>query len=653
MISSVKSWVFRLRSREVQQPPCRAALPASPAGRTPGGGTFSGPRVDAPRALWLPRYIRRCLSATLFASTTALAQFGGAQPPAPATFPDAPAATPPSPDATMAAFKYVQARVRGEEPPPAPPMSGAGVALRLEGQLVGRGWSLDGPGALAAATDMALAELQQRVPPARDAMLEGIRQKSIRNIAISLEAAGPAIPINLATYDEADLTLSPGLDGVGVKSPDAVWAVFPSTMLLSNMTPSTAFASCVAQLSGDAGLAIKGVKGHEAGQTAADKHYTFLHFRVTHLAQPSGDTTPTFLYRGSRYISSAELNTGAIKDWDAHLARAMTQRVSDGHIAPDYEFARDMESKETPGPDVNALAALALADYARATGDPAAAGAAADLLRPIISDAGALAKERRALGQASTVLAALSMLRLANAGVALSLEAEHPGAREALLSIIHLSMTNDHSWQAGTGDAERGLASWALAMVEDPAATDAIVATFRDAPGGKLMGAMPWLQYAASSQPNLPSAPAMRDLRDTLLQAQLTPEQCDQDEVGAVMFSARGSGIRPTWQSSRATLLLAGMLADDRLTSAKETLPQVSHLLSSLRYLRQLTIDDSLAWTSPDFPKAASGVRPALWELRSTPEAAALTLLAATRSLDALQAASVRLSPPAPATPAK
>jgi hypothetical protein len=530
-------------------------------------------------------------------------------------------------------------------------MPGVAVTLRQAGQIVGRGWSLDAQGSLAAATDIALAEMDKRIPPARDALLEEIRRKSLRDVAISLEAAGPAIPLTLRTYDDADLALSPGLEGVGITSNDGNWAIFPGAMLYSNITPSAAFASCVAQLSGDAALALKGVQGHEAGDVAKEKHYTFVHFRVTHLAQSAGDDTPSFLYRGSRYISPAEMTTANLKTWAAKLAGSLAARVSEGQLAPEYDIARNVESHEDAGVDVAALAALAalaLADYARATGDGAASKAAAELLGTILTDPGALSKNRRAVGQAATTLAALSTLRLANAGLAINLDAKHPGAQQTLVSIIRVAMTDEHGWKRGPGDAERGMGAWALAMVEDPAATDAMVATFRDAPGGKLMGAMPWLQYAAAMQPNLPSAPGMRDLRDTLVQAQLATGQCDEDEVGAVMFS-RASGIRPTWQSARATLLLAGMLAEPRLTEAKEILPQVSALVASLRYLRQLSIDESLGWTTPNLAKAAWGVRPALWELKSSPEASALTLLAVTRSLDALQAASTRLAaPPSP-----
>lgn len=644
MISSRVSLILGPTSGELQQLSCRRMVAEGGGGRRVAGGLFwDWGRVLRARP-WSSGYMACGVLATLCWASPVMGQFGQREAPAGGVFPDAESSAAPTPERTLAAFQYVEARVRGGEAGPAPALAGAAVTLRLKGQIVGRGWSLSAGTALEVATAGALEELSRRVPPEADALLEKIRQESLREVAISVEAAGKPVPMSLTTYDEADLVVSPGVQGVGVESVDGVWAVFPASMLYSGITPAAAFTACVTQLSGDPTLAVKGVKGHEAGEIAKEKRYKFVHFGVTHLAQASGQATPSFVYRGSRYISGAELDSAGLKAWAANLARALARRVSDGRVGAEYDIARDTESREEPGPEVNALCALALADFARSSGDGAAAKGAAELLGPLLGSTESLSKSRRALGQASTVLAGLCTLRLADAGLAIGLEADHPEARGALVSIIRGAMTDDQAWKVGTGDAERGLGAWALAMIEDEGARGALVATFRDAPGGKLMGAMPWAQYAASEQADVPSAPAMRDLRDVLLQAQLKPEQCDADEAGAVMFS-RAGGVRPTWQSARATLLLAGMLADPRLTEPKEIIAQVSRLLASVRYLRQLSIDESMAWTTPNYAKAAWGVRPALWELRSSPEASALALLAGTRSLEALQAASKRLEP--------
>lgn len=604
-------------------------------------------------------YIICCVVATWFCGVAAEAQFGGAQQPAGAGFPDAglAAMAAPSADETLAGFRYVRGRVLGEgQVPEAPAMAGAAVVLRLHGEIVGRGWSLDGERALEAATDAALEELERRLPLGEDALAAEQRQGMMEEVAISLEAAGPAVPLALNTYDEADLVVSPGVQGVAVRQVGGgagggagrVEAVFPGQMLLTRVAPSAAFTSCVAALSGDASLAVKGVKGHEAAETAREKGYTFLHFRVTHLAQGDGALTPSFVYRGARVISRGEMSTQAMRAWRDALAMGVVRGVRDGTVVPEYDFARNVQGREAPGPEVSSLVALALADYARAGGDGGATRdeavkTAAGLLEPVLKDVEGLRRRPRALGQAATALAALSTLRLADAGGAIGLEAAHPGAREALLGVIHEAMTPEHAWKAGSGDAERGLAAWALALNEDGLARAAVVATLREAPGGKLMGAMPWVLYAAGLEKEMASGAAMRDLRDVLTQAQLSAGQCDPDEEGAIMFS-RGGGVRPTWQSARGSLFLAGMLGDTRLTEDKEILRRAGALLASLRYLRQLTVDESMAWIAVDPARAEWTVRPALWEMTSSPEAGAVTLMSATRSLEAMQAAVGRVA---------
>ncbi|MBI1190405.1 MAG: hypothetical protein GC200_06975 [Tepidisphaera sp.] len=654
MFFSLKSLDIWRRTGNKEQAACREAAGKRPAGLGLLAAVFSGVEGWRREMVMRTRYMMCCVVATLIWASGAWGQFGGAQAPAGGGFPDAGDAAP-SPDETMAAFMYVRARVRGEEAPAAPAMAGAGVVLRLHGEIVGRGWSVAEKGALAEATEGALREMERRLPPMGDALEAERRPGLLREVTISVEAAGRAVPISLGTYDDADLTLSPGVDGVAVRGQDGVEAVFPSQMLYAGLTPSAGYTSCVVKLSGDAGLAVRHMPGREAGDIAAGKHYTFLHFRVRQLAQGEGALTPSFLYRGARVVRGEEMTTPAMEAWREKLAAGLLRSVREGRVGPEYDFARNIEMREEDSPEVNALVALALAEYARGVrgeGETArgAVKGAAGLLGSVLARAGGIGGRPRALGQAATALAALGTLRLADAGAAIEVEAAHPGAREALEGVVRGALEEGaggtRAWKAGSGDSERGLACWALAMMEDPLTPPAMVATFRDAPGGKLMGAMPWLQWAASSwgggEGELASAPAMRDLRDTLSQAQLKPGQCDPDEEGAIMFS-RGGGVRPTWQSARGSLLLAGMLGDGRLTGKGEILPQVVKLVGSLRYLRQLTVDESLGWIAVDPARAEWTVRPALWEMKSSPEAGAMVLLSVTRSLEAMEGAAGRL----------
>jgi hypothetical protein len=63
---------------------------------------------------------------------------------------------------------------------------------------------------------------------------------------------------------------------------------------------------------------------------------------------------------------------------------------------------------------------------------------------------------------------------------------------------------------------------------------------------------------------------------------------------------------------------------------------ELSRLLSGLRFLRQLTLDDENLWgvTSPE--EAEWGVRAALWDQRQPIDASSLTLLAVSETVASL-----------------
>jgi hypothetical protein len=100
------------------------------------------------------------------------------------------------------------------------------------------------------------------------------------------------------------------------------------------------------------------------------------------------------------------------------------------------------------------------------------------------------------------------------------------------------------------------------------------------------------------------------------------------------------------------------MLADARVTSVAERPAEIGRLLAGLRYLRQLTADESVAWMAVDAQSLAGGVRAAPWDTSQPIDASAMTLLAVLRSAQALDALAGRPAPvnappaPPPAAPA-
>jgi hypothetical protein len=57
-----------------------------------------------------------------------------------------------------------------------------------------------------------------------------------------------------------------------------------------------------------------------------------------------------------------------------------------------------------------------------------------------------------------------------------------------------------------------------------------------------------------------------------------------------------------------------------------------------MRFLMQLSIRDDQPWTARNLKRGNGGVREALWDSRQTVAAQAMTLLAATETLRALEA---------------
>ncbi len=81
--------------------------------------------------------------------------------------------------------------------------------------------------------------------------------------------------------------------------------------------------------------------------------------------------------------------------------------------------------------------------------------------------------------------------------------------------------------------------------------------------------------------------------------------------------------------------MAAAMLGVPGLTPANERPGELARLLPTLRFLRQLSVEEGEARLYPNPQRAMSGVRLALWDHRQPIEATAMTLLAVTDTLEA------------------
>lgn len=573
---------------------------------------------------------------------------------------------PPAPDAAMACFRAVQGWVRAWEVPDHDPPdvlvldgAGAAVTLRLDGAVVGRGASLGGPGAgVRRAARAALDEAAERVPVERDALFREKLLELAPRLTISLELAGTLVPIAPGTWADATASLDPGLDGVAARIGERVEGVFPAAMLAANQATGDALASAVARASGDPVLGV-----HEPAKLTAEFGVAFFKFRVVHLAQAREGDAPMFLHRGGRIAGRESTDVDALRRWGDGLAANLAARRWPGPerygIRGDYSpVLAQWESSWAP-PGEQALCAYALLRYSRARWAEAAAASEArrtglDILRALgmvepgepepwssPGGAGGVAVALSEVGaggvRADAELAGLALRVREALAAAVSAEgafAEHvsPGERAAVAAGI----AGLYRLSGEAGDRELALA--------------AIRGVYRTTPAAQLVGQMPWLGWAerlASPDADLVGAVPIRDARDLTWRHQITARDMDPrqaDLVGGIVFTASRNPL-PTWQTARPVAFFADALGDPRLTEPGEVPAELSRLLASMRFLRQLSADEAVCGMYPKSMQARWGVRAALWDQRMPPEATALALLGVAGALDSLETLAARGGP--------
>ncbi|MFN7021845.1 MAG: hypothetical protein ACK4WH_11030 [Phycisphaerales bacterium] len=623
------------------------------------------------------RRFRRVVSllAALLVPLPALAQPAPASPPA-----TTPRIAPPAPGPTMRAYNAVDQWVRAWRSPAEKntgavektvpgfhPVAGACVTLRWQGQLVGRGVAQAFRSAgerttedarrtlLARAAAAAIAAAEPRLPLPNDLSRDEAVRQITPDVLISLELAGDLRPVTAETWADLDTALNPGLDGLAVtmSKPGAthlpadhasISVKFPSEMMLANVLPQRALRGMVAAALSDAGAPI-GEALSDPG-TLREKHgLRVWTFRVSHAAQTSPRSAPTFLFRGSRLIAVGEISLPEL--------RAMRDRLAARVLAQ----CEDLSAEKQPAQLGLALYALHRWAIRRQDGDPCDA----ELHRRI---------EERKRPLAEPLLGLIKAERL---------PPDTPDgalARVGLISSGWLRELRHQPPQAGptprpaNDDPGRSLMLWAGFITDlslqtighnphpgDNAVPERYAPMVRDifaaTPTSSLVAEMPWLGWAEldiasnraigrSDTPpaDIPSAVALRDMRAQCWKHQLGFSDVNDDSadmLGGIIFT-KGTGTPlPTWQCVRPIAFLATMLGDDRLTEPAERAQETFRLLLALRFLRQLQADEACGWMHPGPEHAIGGIRAAPWDHSMPPDAAGLALLAVCEAITSLE----------------
>lgn len=617
----------------------------------------------------------------------------------------------PSAEHVLAAHGLVRGWVSGwrlpAEPASTPPIrarvSGVCVTLRLPDGEIARGTAWEKLGAatgesdraarvlklLQAATVAAMADAEPRLKVPNDARRQDSLRVMGKLIGVSVELAGPLGVIDPKTWEDAETSLRPGLDGVAVRriasdgTDRAFVAVFPSQMMLANQLPHRAIGRAAAEVIGDGG----GAAALEEPSQIRSKHgVRMLAFRVAHAAQGSADAPAMVLYRGQRLIPAgsvmtrAELGemaqrltehlirrTIAAPNEKAGAAKQYVRTVRQNVIAPSKED--QPKSLETDG-----VVAFALARASRSAASQelslASRGLALGVLVGVgdkLSDhplASALAfasfrfqmQMPEAFEDAFLLDSALERRRVHPPQ--LDPKTTEPRAMGFLVAATdyRIESTSIHNVVRIADSDRRALENMLLPSLEAvkpenlPTAMPSMgwgmlkVADARVRVRDEMQryrGFAEGVEEPPEGQ-DIPGAVSLRRMRELCWthQLQVTNASPDTlDMIGGIVFTTKGGGRAapyPTWQCVRPLAFIATMLADIRLTEPSERGTEIVKLMAALRYLRQLEVDQSSVWMYPNPALAMGGIRASTWDNNLPAEATALTLLCVLEAMDSL-----------------
>lgn len=598
---------------------------------------------------------------------------------------------PPAPAEAMTAYRAVDNWVRewkvsppaaaannepgANQPAPAnlPACQAASITLRLAGEVIARGVEVATDDAsratvIARAAAAALKEAEPKLSIPRDAMYEATRREVAKSITISMQLAGALIPISPKDAADAMTMVNPGVEGVGARLGDRVEVMFPERMLVAGTEPGPALGTLVGKLADDVTLAVEPLS-----KLAKDHGVVYYRFRVSHLAQATASGSPTFLSRSGQVVRQSSIDFDELRRWGSTLAACLIQRqaMSKGVIPISFDPLQS-GSNGPVDPVVQLICADALSRWlalSPRSEDESLRRAIQESYTSLLSDA--QLRERVVRDPAASALLYVAFTSSAGRENYFGKDLSSSDIHAACWQTISKSFRRTEFLEE-LSPAARAMTCMALVLGPAPqdaqqaSARDAIDLAYREAVPNRLVTFMPWLGYAdfiqsivevrevggtktpARHSGPLVSAVALREMRSQLWAHQLRPEDLSpdqQDLAGGIMFTASKQPM-PTWQMARPLAFIATMLGDPRLTEEKEVPEELSRLLLSLRFLRQLTAGDAEGFMYKNPDRAIGGVRSSLWDQRMPPEATAMTLLTVCETLRSLDEISKRQAAP-------
>jgi hypothetical protein len=534
--------------------------------------------------------------------------------------------------------------------------TGVCVIVRGLGRVLGTGVDVSGDSLmLRRAAGRALAEalgdrLVAQLPADR-------RGEAGRRLVIQLEVAGELVALPGRTFGEIAEQIEPGLDGIAIRRDDERIAAFPSRMLASNTAgrPQNRLRGMVNAL---------GLPQQTLLELRQREGIGVYRFRTMHLAQSEPGGRPFELYRGQVLVDQSAVDEASIRALGQgivdHLLVKTGPEVDLDVAAPDAERPPRLQPQPLLGtyqmvanrydpPRASlrdkALAVFALAHFSAAPRCDGGLEATDRILEELTLR---VREEALSIDEPAT-----------SAAVALALIEVPDGRRpddDELEQLMHRAIARCREFDpvdasAASSPHDLALIAGALARAAGTGFGDvpanevrrAIDRAWASVPEHQWITLLPWIGWAeldlarATGEP-IANADRLRALRDLLEATRIggAPDRAaPRDLIGGFALSG---GRRPTAtaQSTRPAAFLATMLREPALTGPNERATALDSHMRTMRFIMQLAVDDSMAWSLRTPSRAVGGLRAATWDGTLPTAAQAMGLLAVAETMMSL-----------------
>lgn len=561
---------------------------------------------------------------------------------------------PPAPAEAMRGYRLIESRIRdwGSESARVsePAFSHVCVTLRLDGVVVSssQAFAEDGT-ALETAIRDAMTEAERRLPWTHDAAGERQRREEAKRIMIAVEFGAKPEVVIAQTWEEFELMLQPGREGVAVRIGDRMKTIFPSASLRQGLNSTYSAISLANEMSEGDPLIVTDAQSAPA-VIKQSRGLELMKFGVVTLAQRRPAESPVFMFRGGRVIAESEITRESLREIAAKLGanlmwrfRPLETAVNSGAEVPPGKMSVSLNFGTPSDSDAEPFETLLSVQALRRLSGTSQVDA-------VIRERAVLIANALFAGVAKSWPQNPDPLTSAIAVVA-GTEPCGPGAAdvsdvvERAKRIVESCYTESAGWSEKVPAGVRSLVVMALVRMKSPLASAALQSLYEQTPPEFLVSHLPYLVWAeqelAVDGASISARPALEEMRTEIWSHQMTGSDAGEDApdfIGGIVFTNSANPL-PTWQSLRPLSGLGAMAADPRMTDPSAYPIEIVRVARGMRFVRQLMVDEDSVYAANDPDRALFGVRSSLWEGRQPTDVQALAVMTACEAIRAIESA--------------